>query len=150
MERTLIILKPDAVQRRLVGEIIRRFERKGLRIAAMKLARVDHAQAEKHYRAHKAKSFYDSLVSFITSQPVVIMVIEGFRAIEVCRKLMGKTFGYEAEPGTVRGDFGISNQFNLVHGSDSPEAATIEIGVFFEAGEIHEYALADDSWHASE
>ncbi len=150
MERTLIILKPDAIQRRLVGEIIQRFERKGLRLAAMKLSRVDRERAEKHYEAHQDKGFYPSLVEFITAEPVVILVIEGFLAIEVCRKLMGKTFGYEAEPGTIRGDYGISNQYNLVHGSDSPESAKREIDIFFSPQEILEYRLIDDAWHATE
>ena len=150
MERTLIILKPDAIQRRLVGEIIQRFERKGLRLAAMKLSRVDRERAEEHYKTHQGKSFYPSLVEFITSEPVVILVLEGFRAIEVCRKLMGKTFGYEAEPGTIRGDYGISNQYNLVHGSDSPESAQREIDIFFSAEEILDYRVADDAWHATE
>ncbi|MEM7262244.1 MAG: nucleoside-diphosphate kinase [Planctomycetota bacterium] len=150
MERTLIILKPDAVQRRLAGEIIQRFERKGLKLVAMKLMQISKETAETHYGPHKGKPFYDSLVSFMTSAPVVTMVLEGHKAIEVCRKLMGATFGFDAEPGTIRGDFGISNQFNLVHGSDSPEAAAKEIDLFFDAGDLLEYSLADDAWNAAE
>ena len=150
MERTLIILKPDAVQRRLVGEIVHRFERKGLRIAAMKLMQISRDTAETHYSAHQGKPFYDSLVGFMTSEPVVTMVLEGHKAIEVCRKLMGATFGFDAEPGTIRGDFGVSNQFNLVHGSDSPEAAEREIEIFFAEGGVLEYGLADDAWNAAE
>lgn len=150
MERTLIILKPDAVQRRLVGEVLQRFERKGLRIAAMKLMQISPELAAKHYAAHEGKPFYESLVSFMTSEPVVAMVLEGFQAIDVCRKLMGQTFGFAADPGTIRGDFGISNQFNLVHGSDSPEAAQREVELFFNADEILDYGLADDAWHAAE
>lgn len=150
MEQTLIILKPDAVQRRLVGEILARFERKGLRMVGMKLMKISKATAEQHYGPHKGKPFYDSLVSFMTSEPVVSMVLEGHKAIEVCRKLMGATFGFAAEPGTIRGDFGISNQFNLVHGSDSPEAAKTEIELFFNADELLDYSLADSAWNAAE
>ena len=150
MERTLIILKPDAVQRRLVGQIVSRFEQKGLKLAGMKLHKISRETAETHYSDHKGKPFYDGLVSFMTSEPVVTMCLEGHKAIEVCRKLMGATFGFAAEPGTIRGDFGISNQFNLVHGSDSPEAAKKEVELFFSADEIQEYGLADDAWNAAE
>ena len=150
MERTLIILKPDAVQRRLAGAIIHRFERKGLRIAGMKLMQISRELAERHYAPHQGKPFYESLVSFMTSQPVVVMALEGFKAIEVCRKLMGKTFGFDAEPGTIRGDYGISNQFNLVHGSDSTESAARELELFFSGDELLDYPLADEAWHAAE
>ena len=150
METTLIILKPDAVQRRVVGEILARFERKGLRMVGMKLMRISRETAEQHYAPHKGKGFYDSLVSFMTSEPVVSLVLEGHTAIEVCRKLMGETFGFAATPGTIRGDFGISNQFNLVHGSDSAESAKKEIGLFFEASELLDYSLADSAWNAAE
>ncbi len=150
MERTLIILKPDAVQRRLVGEVIGRFERKGLRIAAMKLMKISAETAATHYADHKGKPFYDSLVGFMTSEPVVAMVLEGHKAIEVCRKLMGATFGFAAEPGTIRGDFGISNQFNLVHGSDSADAAKREIEIFFAEGGVIDYSVADDAWNAAD
>lgn len=150
MERTLIILKPDAVQRRLSGEIIHRFERKGLRIAGMKLMQISRELAERLYAPHKGQLFYESLVSFMTSQPVVVMALEGFKAIEVCRKLMGKTFGFDAEPGTIRGDYGISNQFNLVHGSDSTESAARELELFFSGDELLDYPLADEAWHAAE
>ncbi|MFN0058208.1 MAG: nucleoside-diphosphate kinase [Planctomycetota bacterium] len=150
MERTLIILKPDAVQRRLVGEITSRFERKGLRVAALKLMKISTELAERHYAPHKGKGFYKSLIQFMTSEPVVAMVLEGHKAVDVCRKLMGKTFGYDAEPGTIRGDFGISNQFNLVHGSDSADTARREVELFFTPAEIHTYKLADDVWHAAE
>ncbi|MCA8962294.1 MAG: nucleoside-diphosphate kinase, partial [Planctomycetes bacterium] len=126
------------------------FERKGLRIAAMKLMKITRETAETHYAPHKGKGFYESLVGFMTSEPVVTLVLEGTKSIEVCRKLMGATFGFAAEPGTIRGDFGISNQFNLVHGSDSAEAAQREIELFFDRSEILEYGLADDAWNASE
>lgn len=127
-----------------------RFESKGLKIAGMKLMRISPEQAERHYASHKGKPFYPGLVKFMTSEPVVALVIEGFKAVDVCRKMMGKTFGFDAEPGTIRGDFGISNQFNLVHGSDSAEAAQKEIDIFFGPKEVLEYGLADDAWHATE
>ena len=150
MEHTLILLKPDTVQRRLIGPVVSRFERKGLRIAALRMIHIDMERARKLYAPHEGKPFYDSLISFMTSGPVVAMVLAGPGAIEVCRMLMGQTFGYQADPGTIRGDFGISNQFNLVHGSDSPESAEREIPIFFQPGEILEYTLADDAWNASE
>ncbi len=150
MERTLILLKPDAVQRRLIGPILERFERKGLKVVGMKLMQISDELAATHYGDHKGKPFYDGLVCFMTSAPVVAMALEGNKAISVCRKLMGATFGCDAEAGTIRGDFGISNGFNLVHGSDSPEAAERELGLFFNEGEILEYGLIDDSWNATE
>lgn len=146
METTLIILKPDAVDRRLVGEIISRFERKGLQIIGMKLGLIPRSTAEKHYEAHKAKPFYAGLVKFMTERPVVLMAISGNRAVDVSRKLMGKTFGHEAEPGTIRGDFGVSSQFNLIHGSDSAESAKREIALFFGQGELSSYDMGDARW----
>jgi nucleoside-diphosphate kinase len=150
MERTLILLKPDAVQRSFVGEIVARFERKGLKIIGMKLMKISPELAAKHYAAHKGKRFYDGLVRFMTSNPVVALALEGHQAIAVCRKLMGATFGCDAEPGTIRGDFGISNGFNLVHGSDSAEAAARELELFFPRGEILAYARIDEPWNAAE
>ena len=150
MERTLILLKPDAVQRGFAGEIIARFERKGLKILGMKLMQISPELAAQHYGDHKGKPFYDGLVSFMTSNPVVALALEGHEAISVCRKLMGATFGCNAEPGTIRGDFGISNGFNLVHGSDSAEAAAKELELFFASGEILEYGRIDDPWNAAE
>jgi len=148
MERTLILLKPDAVKRRLIGRLIGRFEDKGLKLAGMKLMKIDRSLAEKHYQDHKGKGFYEGLVSFMTGDPVVAMVIEGPSAIDVCRKMMGATFGFKAEPGTIRGDFGVSNQFNLVHGSDGPEAAEREIGLFFPKGEgVLSWETADAQLH---
>ena len=146
MERTLIILKPDAVQRRLAGRILTRFEEKGLTIAALKLVRIDERLARDLYRVHLGKPFYESLVTFITSAPVIAAVIEGARAIAVCRKMLGATFGHQAEPGTIRGDFGLSNQYNLVHGSDSAESAGREIPILFRPEEILSYGLADAAW----
>jgi nucleoside-diphosphate kinase len=149
-ERTLIILKPDAVQRRLMGRIIARFEEKGLKVAAMKFMQIPKELAERHYAVHKGKPFYDSLLRYITKGPVVVMAIEGARSIEVSRSLMGATFGFKANPGTIRGDFGISNQCNLVHGSDSPESAKFELGLYFNNSDFVEYALIDEPWNADE
>jgi len=146
MERTLIILKPDAVQRRLVGRVLQRFEDKGLTLAAMKLMTVSRPLAEKHYAVHKGKPFYPGLIEYITSGPVVVMVLQGPRCIEIARALMGKTFGYEAAPGTIRGDFGASRSYNLVHGSDAPESAAFEIGLYFKPEELLEYAPAGSDW----
>ncbi len=146
LERTLIILKPDCVQRRLVGRVLQRFEEKGMNIAAMKLIRITRELAERHYAPHKGKPFYPGLIDYITSGPVVVLVIEGPGAIAICRKMMGKTFGFEAEPGTIRGDFGASKTLNLVHGSDSPESAATEIALYFTPAEILDYTHADHPW----
>ena len=148
MERTLIILKPDCVQRRLMGAVIQRFEQKGMTIAAMKLMKIDRKLAERHYAVHLGKPFYEELLSYITQAPVVVMVVAGPRAISAGRKLMGKTFGFDAEPGTIRGDFGASTSCNLVHGSDSPKSAADEISLYFTDDEILEYPLPDNSWIA--
>ena len=136
MQRTLIILKPDAIQRRLTGRIIERFESKGLVIAGMKLMQISRELAERHYAPHKEKPFYPPLIDYITSGPVIVMVLQGERAIEIARALMGKTFGYEAAPGTIRGDFGSSRSYNLVHGSDAPETAATEIELYFNESEL--------------
>lgn len=146
MEQTLIILKPDTIQRRLIGRIIQRFEDKGLALAAMKLMQIPRDLAERHYAPHKGKPFYPGLIDYITSGPVVIMVLAGSRAIDIARTLMGKTFGYEAAPGTIRGDFGASRSFNLVHGSDSPESAAAEIALYFGKGELLSYSPAGAQW----
>lgn len=145
MERTLILLKPDAVQRGLSGQILARFESKGLKVVAMKLMRISQDLAGKHYEAHKSRPFYPGLVKFMTSSPVVALVLEGLNAITVCRALMGATNAREAAPGTIRGDFGMSRSYNLVHGSDGPEAATREIGLFFPEGLV-EYEAAAWNW----
>ncbi len=131
MQRTLILLKPDAVQRRLVGEITARFERKGLRLVGMKLVQVPRELAEKHYAVHKGKPFYESLLTFLTSGPTVALVWEGREAVAVGRNLMGVTDGAKSPPGTIRGDFALITQYNLVHGSDSDESAAREIGIWF-------------------
>ncbi len=146
MERTLIILKPDSVQRRLTGRILQRFEDKGLVLAGMKLMHISTELAERHYAPHKDKPFYPGLIEYITSGPVVVLVLAGQRAIEISRTLMGKTFGYQAQPGTIRGDFGASKTFNLIHGSDAPETAATEIALYFKEEELLDYSPAADSW----
>ena len=146
MEQTLVIIKPDAVARRLVGEITARFEKKGLSIKGLKLTKLSEALVRKHYEPHKGKHFYEPLVQFMIKAPVVLMVIEGIDAITVVRKMMGKTSCREAEPGTIRGDFGMSNRFNLIHGSDSPESAEKEIGLFFSKNELIETTAPDMNW----
>jgi len=123
MERTLIIFKPDAVQRGLCGEILSRFERKGIQVVGAKLMKIPTTTAETHYEPHKGKGFYAGLVKFMTSSPVLVLALQGKDVITIARKMMGATFGSKAEPGTIRGDLGVSNSFNLIHGSDSPEAA---------------------------
>ncbi len=145
MERTLILLKPDAVQRGLSGQILSRFESKGLKIVAMKLMKITPELAAKHYEAHRERKFYPGLVKFMTSSPVVALALEGIDAIKICRTLMGATFGADAAPGTIRGDFGVSRSYNLVHGSDSPEAAQKELKLFFPEGLV-EYAFAGYGW----
>lgn len=146
METTLIIFKPDAVQRGLMGRILTRFEEKGLQIVGCKLMQISQDLAATHYEAHKARPFYAGLVKFMTSSPVLVLAVRGNNAIAVSRKMMGATFGSNAEAGTIRGDFGVSNSFNLIHGSDSPEAAQRELKLFFKAGEVLEYPRAIESW----
>ncbi|MBL8735699.1 MAG: nucleoside-diphosphate kinase [Planctomycetes bacterium] len=145
MERTLILLKPDAVQRGLTGQILSRFEQKGLKIVAMKLMQITPELAAKHYEAHKERKFYPGLVKFMTSSPVVALALEGIDAIKICRTLMGATFGADAAPGTIRGDYGVSRSYNLVHGSDSPDAAARELGLFFPEGLV-KYDYAAINW----
>jgi nucleoside-diphosphate kinase len=146
MQRTLILLKPDAVQRRLVGELTGRFERKGLRLVGLKLLQAPKETAEKHYAVHKGKPFYDSLLSFLTSGPTVAMVWEGREAVAACRNIMGLTDGVKAPPGTIRGDYAINVQNNLVHGSDSAENADLEIALWFQPAELVNYSVCDSSW----
>ncbi len=148
MQRTLILLKPDAVQRRLVGDITTRFERKGLRLAGLKLVQVSRELAEKHYAVHKGKPFYESLLTFLTSGPTVALVWEGREAVAVCRNLMGVTDGAKSAPGTIRGDFALSVQNNLVHGSDSTENAAIEIALWFTPEELVTFTSTDANWVA--
>ena len=148
MERTLILIKPDGVQRRLVGAVLQRFEQKGLRLAALKLVRAGRPLAERHYAVHKGKPFYDSLLTFLTSGPTVAAVLEGREAVQVVRDMMGKTDGAKSPPGTIRGDFGISVQNNLIHGSDSPDNARLEIGLWFKPDELVAYQPVDGAWVA--
>lgn len=146
MERTLIIFKPDAVQRGLCGQILTRFEDKGLQIVGLKFMKIPQQTAETHYAPHKGKGFYEGLVKFMTSSPVVVVALEGKNAIAIARKMMGATFGSNAEPGTIRGDFGVSNSFNLIHGSDSPEAADKELKLFFKGDELIDWTPAIRTW----
>lgn len=146
MERSLVLIKPDAVQRGLAGKIIDRIEQRGLRIAAMKMLRMDKELASRHYGIHKDKPFFDSLVGFITSGPIIAIVFEGPQAVEVIRQTMGSTNSAKAAAGTIRGDFGIDLQQNLVHGSDSVENAVKEIAIFFKPAEILDYKRDIDKW----
>jgi nucleoside-diphosphate kinase len=146
MQQTLILLKPDCVQRRLVGAIMQRFEQKGLRLVGLKLVQASRALAEKHYAVHKGKPFYESLLSFLVSGPTVAMVWEGREAVAVARTLMGATDGTKAPPATIRGDFALSIQNNLVHGSDSPENAATEIAIWFRPEELVKYTPTDAAW----
>jgi len=145
-ERTLVLCKPDAVQRGYVGEIIARFERKGLKIAGMKMMCVDEALANRHYQEHVEKAFYPQLQAFITSSPVIALAVEGDNAVNVVRSLMGKTNPQQAVPGTIRGDFGINLTKNLVHGSDSPTSAQREIALFFDDSELYDYEMTINKW----
>lgn len=136
MERSLVLVKPDAMKRSLAGEIISRLEKRGLKIVAMKMLRMDRALAEKHYAIHKGKAFFEDLIEYITSGPIIAAVFEGERAIEAIRQTMGATDPLKAAPGSIRGDFGLNIQENLVHGSDSPESAGREISLFFSPEEL--------------
>jgi nucleoside-diphosphate kinase len=145
-QRTLVLCKPDAVQRGLVGRIIARFERKGLKIAGMKMLTVDEGLASRHYAEHLEKAFYPELRDFITSSPVIAMAIEGENAVEVVRNLMGVTNPQDAASGTIRGDFGLNLTKNLVHGSDSLASAKREVGLFFESDELFDYEMTMREW----
>ncbi|MCC6380857.1 MAG: nucleoside-diphosphate kinase [Dehalococcoidia bacterium] len=145
-QRTLILVKPDAMQRGLAGELITRFERRGLRIVGMKLMQIDDALARRHYAEHEGKPFFAGLVAYITSAPVVAAVLEGPAAVVVVRNTIGVTNPAEAAPGTIRGDFGLERGRNLVHASDSPESGTREVGLFFRPEEIVSWARDTDRW----
>jgi len=146
MERTLVLLKPDCVQRRLVGRVLARFEEKGLNLIAMKLMRVTPELARRHYAEHVQKDWYPNLQKFITGGPVVAAIVEGPEAIRVVRAMVGATNGLKADPGTIRGDFSSSQQMNLVHASDGPEAAQRELAIFFDPAEIHSYDPTIRPW----
>ena len=146
VERTLIILKPDALCRGLCGRILARFEDKGLKIVALKMMQISRELAERHYAPHKGKDFYEPLIRFMTATPVIVLVLEGKEAVEICRRMMGPTFGADAEPGTIRGDLGMSRRFNLIHGSDSPESARREMELFFGSEELFDYEPGAWGW----
>jgi nucleoside-diphosphate kinase len=148
MEKTLVLLKPDCVHRRLVGPLISRFEQKGLRLAGLKLVQCSRALAEQHYAVHRQRPFYESLLTFLTSGPTVAVVLEGRDAVSVVRTMMGPTDGTKAPPGTIRGDNAISVQNNLIHGSDSPDNAAAEIALWFKDEELVSYAPVDQRWVA--
>jgi nucleoside-diphosphate kinase len=145
-ERTLILIKPDGVQRALIGTIVDRYERRGLRIVAMKLIRAERALAEQHYDAHRDKPFFPGLIEFITSSPLVAMAVEGPNAVAVCREINGATRPSQAAPGSIRGDLALDTGHNLVHGSDSAETAERELGLWFAADEIVDYERDLDRW----
>jgi len=145
-ERTLIIIKPDGIQRHLAGEIIARFEKKGFKLVAAKFMKISEDLARRLYAVHKGRSFYEGLVKYLPSAPTLVMVWEAEGVIDMVRKTMGATFGYDAQPGTIRGDFGCSKGYNLIHGSDSPASAEKEISIFFTPQEIIDYEFADAGW----
>ena len=147
-ERTFVMIKPDAVQRGLVGDIISRFERKGIKLVAMKLASVSRELAEKHYGIHKDKPFFEPTVKYITSSPVVAMILEGNNAIDMVRSMMGATDPQKADMGTIRGDLGQFIGRNIVHGSDGPDTAEFEMNLWFKPEEIVNYARIDEGWLA--
>ncbi|MHC4991717.1 MAG: nucleoside-diphosphate kinase, partial [Planctomycetota bacterium] len=130
----------------LCGRILARFEDKGLQIVGCKMMKISEDLAARHYEVHKDRPFYSGLVRFMTSSPVLVLALRGVGAIEICRKLMGATFGSKAEPGTIRGDFGVSNSFNLIHGSDGPDTAAFELGLFFEPHELLDWSRASEGW----
>jgi len=146
MERSLVLIKPDAVQRRLAGEIISRFEKKGLKIVAMKMLHMDEALAQRHYAIHKGKAFFADLVNFITSGPIIAVIFQGKNAVTIIRQMMGETDPSKALSGTIRGDFGIDIGYNLIHGSDSLENASTEMNLFFSQEEIISYEQELDKW----
>ena len=145
-ERTFVLLKPDAVQRGLVGRIVTRFEARGLKLLGLKMMHVSRNLAESYYAEHRGKPFFDPLMAYITSGPVVAIVLEGDGAVAIVRRMMGKTNPAEAEPGTIRGDFALTIGRNVIHGSDSPESAAREIGLFFTTEELQAYRRIDEAW----
>lgn len=146
MQRTLVIVKPDGVQRGLTGKILTRFEERGLKIVALKMLQVSRDLAEKHYAIHQGKFFYEGLVNYIGSSPVVVMVLEGHEAISVVRKMVGATRPWEAEAGTIRGDYALMGLRNLIHASDAPETAANEIALWFKPDELVTYSREIDRW----
>jgi nucleoside-diphosphate kinase len=145
-ERTLVIIKPDCIQRHLAGEVIGRFEKKGFKLVAAKFIKISQELARQLYSVHQGKPFFEDLIKFISSGPVFVMVWEAEGVVDMARKMIGATFGFDAEPGTIRGDFGCSKRYNLVHGSDSADSAEREIKLFFKPDEIIDYELTDANW----
>ncbi|MFQ6127333.1 MAG: nucleoside-diphosphate kinase [Thermoplasmata archaeon] len=145
-ERTFVLVKPDGVQRGLMGSVFSRFESRGLKIVAMRMLRLDRETVEEYYKEHIGKDFFEDLVDFIASGPVVAMVIEGPMAVSVVRGMVGATDPKEAAPGTIRGDFGLSKQMNIIHASDSPDSARREIPIFFGDDEIQDFERIDEPW----
>jgi nucleoside-diphosphate kinase len=146
MEREFVMVKPDGVQRALVGEIISRFERAGLKIVALKFQIVDRNKAERHYAVHKGKSFYDGLIDYITSGPIITMVIEGLDAVRHTRRLVGATDPINAAPGSIRGDYGLTIERNIIHAADSVENAKIEYSIYFKEDELVDYTRNDEAF----
>ena len=145
-ERTLVIIKPDAVMRHLAGEIISRFEQKGLKLVAAKFIKIPEKIARQHYAVHKDKPFFEGVVKYLASGPVFVMVWQADNAIQIVRKILGATFGYDALPGTIRGDFSCAKGYNLVHGSDSKESADFEISLYFKPEDFIDYRFPDEDW----
>ena len=146
MQRTLVLVKPDGVQRGLIGRIVARLEQRGLKLVAMKMMRISRELAGRHYAEHRGKPFYDGLIAFITSGPVVAMIWEGREAVTVVRSVMGSTDPLKAAPGTIRGDLALDLGMNLIHGSDSVDRAESEMALFFSADELHDYERTADRW----
>ena len=146
IKRTLVLIKPDGVQRGLIGPIVTRLEARGLKIVAMKMLQLDREMASRHYEAHKERPFFQGVVGFVTSSPIVAMVLEGSDAVDLVRRTMGSTNPLQAEPGTIRGDLAVDIGRNLIHGSDSPESAATEIDLFFNPGEITDYERSSQPW----
>lgn len=146
IERTFVMVKPDGVQRGLIGNILTRFETRGLKIVAIRMLHIDRELASSHYAEHDGKPFFEKLVGFITSGPVVAMVIEGENAVSLVRNMMGTTNPQESDPGTIRGDYGLFMSRNVIHGSDSPASAEREIDLFFAKDQLHDYERIDEAW----
>ena len=145
-ERTLVLIKPDGVQRQLVGRILSRYEERGLKLVGLKLVQVDREHAERHYDSHRGKPFFEGLVDFIISAPLVALAFDGPNAIAVVRAINGATRPHEATPGTIRGDFALETAQNIVHASDSPESAATELALWFDPAELHDYERDVDRW----
>lgn len=150
LERSLVLIKPDGIQRGLTGEIISRIERRGLKIVATRMLQMDKGLAQRHYAIHKGKIFFDDLVDFITSSPIIAIVFQGKNSIEIVRQTMGETDPAKAKPGTIRGDFGVDISHNVIHGSDSVESALKEIKLFFSPEGIFDYKRDIDKWITGE